>query len=199
LAAIIVGVIVFMSIPVIACLAGVALGPITNGINKAKENMTMQQARQIDIAMFAYASDHNGAYPDGKTSTEVFQKLLDEKYVTDPTVFYFDMAGKTKPASDKLTAESVCFDATSGVTSDSSNDLPVVFSTGYTVTYSPGAGATRDPGVQLPFPGIVAAFKSNRAQWMGSPNFRVEPDGSIDQFVPSTFDPGTKTYQQLKP
>jgi len=199
LAALIVGAVAFVGLFVVSCLAGIALGPITKGIEKAKENMAMQRTRQIGIAMVTYANDHNGAYPGGNTSTEVFQKLLDGKYITDPSVFYLAMTGKTKPASDKLTAENVCFDVTSGVTSDSSGDLPVVFSTGYTVTYSPGAGATRDPGVQLPFPGIVVAFKSNRAQWMGSPNYRVGPDGSIDQFIPATFDPGAKIYQQLKP
>ena len=193
LAAIILGVIGFVSIPVIACLAGVALGPITKGIEKAKENMAMQQARQIGLAMFAYANDHNGAYPDGATSTEVFQKLIDEKYVSDPGVFYFSMPGKTKTTSDKLTADNVCYDVTSGVASDSPDDVPLVFSTGYIVTYSAGASATRDPGSQTPFP-LFAVYKGNGARFI-----EAGPDGTIPNFIPVNFDPGAKTYQQLRP
>ena len=77
IAAIICGALLVLVVP---CCAGIAIGPITNGIHKAKEAASMQMARAIGLAMFAYASDHNGAYPDGKTSTEVFQKLIDEKY-----------------------------------------------------------------------------------------------------------------------
>jgi len=192
IAAIVTAVLFVLAIPCIAILAGIALGPITNGIKKAKENMSMQQARQIDIAMFAYAQDHNGAYPTGATSTEVFQKLIDEKYITNPAIFYLAMPGKTKATSNHLTAENVCYDVTAGVTSDSPDGLPVVFSTGYIVTYIPGTDATRDPDGKIPFPGMALAYKDSRALfWKGI------PEGP--RVVPSTFNPGSKTYQQLKP
>jgi len=194
LAAIIIGVVGLVSIPVLGCLAGIALGPITNGIKKAKENMSMQQARGIELAMFAYASDHNGAYPDGKTSTEVFQKLIDGKYVSDPAIFYVAMPGKTKPVTDTLVADNVCYDVTSGVGSDSSGDVPIVFSTGYIVTYSPGGGATRDPGVEAAFPGMAVAYKNNSAHF-----WNALPDGTVPQIIPSGVDLGSDTYQQLKP
>ncbi len=186
---------VLVGLFVLSCLAGIALGPITNGIKKAKENMAMQQARMIEIAMFSYANDHNGAYPDGKTSTEVFQKLVDEKYISNPAILYLAMPGKTRPTSNKLTADNVCFDVTSGVTADSSDDLPIVFSTGYIVTYSAGAAATRDSGVEgSPFPGMAVAYKSNAARFDSA-----LPDGTVPQIVPAGFDPGTKIYRQLKP
>jgi type II secretory pathway pseudopilin PulG len=185
---------VFGGIFVLSCLAGIALGPITNGIKKAKENMAMQQARGIELAMFAYATDNNGAYPDGKTSTEVFQKLIDGKYISDPGIFYVAMPGKIKATSDKLTADNVCYDVTSGVAADSSDGLPVVFSTGYSVTYSAGASATRDPGILTAFPGIDVAYKSNSARFI-----QAGPDGEIPDFIPANFDPGNKTYQQLRP
>jgi hypothetical protein len=194
LAIIIVCVVGFVSIPFIACLAGIALGPITNGIKRAKQSVAMQHVRTIEIMMFAYANDHNGAYPDGKTSTEVFQKLIDGNYVTDPSIFYAAMPGKTKPTSNTLTADNVCYDVTSGVTLDASDDLPVVFSTGYTVTYSPGSSATRDPGAQTPFDGMAVANKNNSARFM--------PDkggGELPHFIPVNFDSGGKTYEQLRP
>ncbi len=193
LAAIIVGV-VFVGIFVLSCLAGIALPPIAKGIEKAKEAMAMQQARSIDLAMFAYANDNNGAYPEGATSTEVFQKLIDGKYVSDPAIFYIAMPGKTKAKSDKLTADNVCYDATSGVTADSPGDLPVVFSTGYTVTYGPGGGAMRDPRAQTAFPGIAVAYKNYSARF-----WNAHPDGMAPQIIPSGVDLGTKTYRQLRP
>jgi len=192
LAAIIVGA-VFGGIFVLSCLAGIALGPITNGIKKAKESMSMQQARAIELAMFCYANDNNGAYPDGKTSTEVFQKLIDGKYISDPGIFYVAMPGKTKATSNTLTADNVCYDVTSGVTADSPDDLPVVFSTGYDVTYAAGASATQDRAL-TPFPGIGVAYKSNSARFI-----QAGPDRAVPGFIPANFDPGNKTYQQLRP
>ena len=94
--------------------------------------------------MFAYATDNiqNGnAYPDGNSSTEVFQKLLDGNYCSDPSVFYLPLAGKTPAvAGQKLKPENVCWDVTSGVDS-SASDVPLVFMTGYKVTYVPGGSA----------------------------------------------------------
>ena len=57
-------------------------------------NAMMQTSRQLGQVLFAYATDHDGAYPTGKSSTEVFQKLIDESYITDPTMLYFKMSGK---------------------------------------------------------------------------------------------------------
>lgn len=180
----------------IGVLAGIALGPITKGIEKAKESASMQYARSISIAMFSYANDHNGAYPDGKTSTEVFQKLIDQKYITDPGVFYIlGMPGKTKATSLQLTADNVCYDVTSGVTSNSPDGLPVVFSTGYTVTYAAGAAATPDPSARLPFPGMAVAYKSNSAHFWTAD----VPGGTVPGIMPASFDSGSTTYQQLKP
>jgi len=184
----------FMGIFVLSCLAGVALGPITAGIEKAKESASMQQARAIDLMMYTYALDHNGAYPDGATSTEVFQKLLDEKYASDPSIFYSAMEGKTKPTSNKLSAENVCFDVTSGVGSDSPGRLPVVFSTGYVMSYSADTPVTREPGAPTAVRGMAVGYKDNSARfWI------IRPDGTVPQVIPASFDPGTKTYRQLKP
>ncbi len=190
-----------LSILCLPCCCGVALGPITNGIKKAKQSASVQQVRAIELAMATYATDHNGAYPDGTTSTEVFQKLIDGNYVTDPGLFYSAMPGKTKATSTKLTAENVSFDVTSGVTTTSPDDLPVIFCTGYTVTYSGGAAAVRDSSTETPFPGpgkgnggLAVAYKSGSARF-----FLLGTGGSVENFTPSDFDAGGKTYVQLKP
>jgi len=169
------------------CCCGVALGPITNGIKKAKEAAALQESHAIGFAMFAYANDHNGHYPDAgeapasgsvltlgnvssgaTTSTEVFQKLLDEKYVTDPAIFYFTMPGKTRPvAGIRLTADNVCFDVTAGLTTSSPSGIPLVYPTGYTLDFGHQISVTRDG--TLPFDGFIAFHTGGMAKYTKVP------------------------------
>ena len=109
-----------------------------------------QQARILDMAMFQYATDHEEHYPDGHSSTEVFQKLLDGGYITAPEV-YVPLAGKIQPKTGQKTPrpENVSWDVTSGVDNTSPDTLPVVFMTGYKVTYSAGSPAIP---VIVPYP-----------------------------------------------
>ena len=153
----------------------------------------MQTSRAIGLDMFQYAVDHNGNYPrDGKTSTEVFQKLIDENYVSDPGDLYLHMPGKTKATSKHLTAENVCFDVTSGVTNSSPDSLPLVFSTGYTMTYEPGARLKLDLTLdEMPFHGIAITYKSHLAKFI-EPKFGKQ----MPEVVPDDFHPD-KTYTQL--
>ncbi len=193
LLAAIIGVVVgFFGIIGISILAAVALPSITHGIAKAKENAAVQQTRAISLALMQYSIDNN-AYPDGKTSTEIFQKLVDGKYA-QPEIFYFAMPGKTKPTSNTLTPENVCFDVTSGAGTDSSDDVPLVFSTGYTLSYAAGESATPVSGTELPFKGMAVSYKNNSAKFL-----QADADGAVPNVVPANFDPGTKTYTQLTP
>jgi len=185
-----------------ACLAsllyllpGVATAQLP-GLPQARRDAVMQQCRQIGGALFVYATDNvqnNNVYPDGKSSTEIFQKLLDENYVTDPSVFYFPMPGKTPPtAGQKLKPENVCFDVTLSADSDASDSMPLVFVTGYKVTYAPGAAAVP---VAKPFPqSMIVFYKGHNSKVL-----IAGTDGSIANFVPSSFDPKGKTYRQLTP
>jgi hypothetical protein len=156
----------------------------------------MQAGRQIGMMMFSYSTDHGGSYPDGNSSTEVFQKLIDGNYVTDPTIFYIPLPGKIKPLpGQKLKPENVCFDVTSGVDSDST-DVPLVFVTGYKVTYAPGASAVP---LAKPHPaGMIVFYKTDSAKVM-LPAVVENSDGSISNFIPASFDPKGKTYRQLTP
>ena len=179
IALIVIGGLMVLSVP---CCCGIALGPITNGIKKAKENMALQQARAIGLAMTAYANDHNGNYPDASdapaagaviavgsstpgatTSTEVFQKLLDGKYVADPAIFYFAMPGKTRPVGDRLSADNVCFDVTAGLRTSSPDGIPLVYPTGFTVNFGQNISVTR--GVGAPYDGFIAFYTGGVARY----------------------------------
>jgi hypothetical protein len=183
----------------------------------------MQYARTIGLSMFAYANDNNGAYPDGNSSTEVFQKLMDGGYVTDPTLFYLAMPGKIKPVpGQKLKPENVSWDVTGGADMSSPDELPLVFMTGYKISYTPGSAAVplvkpyppfgleepyqnwfdwllRRPTIHWSaFGGIAVHYKSNTAKFMiFGPT--ANPNGTIPNFISPDFKPDGKTYRQLTP
>src|SRR5271154_5424604 len=78
-------------IGIIAILAGVALGPITNGIKKAQQSSGVQEAHAIGLAMYSFANDNNQTYPDksggSATAGDIAGNLLAGGYVTDATIF----------------------------------------------------------------------------------------------------------------
>ena len=199
---------------IILVLWNVALGP-TLSHGPVFQNTAMISARNIGLCLNQYSLDHNGHYPEGKTSTEIFQQLVDEHYVTDPRIFYFNygwirVLGKVPPESNHLNAENVSFDVTCCVDSSSSDKLPLVFLTGYKVTYQPGSSAKPCSPFAVPPPRtwrewfngtpyssqkfIAVSYKDDSAR-----SIRAGDDGSIPNFIPADFDPKGKTYRQLTP
>jgi hypothetical protein len=189
--------------------------PWNHGIFQARQGPQMQTAHAIGLAMYSYAHDHEGNYPSGKSSTEVFQALLDGDYATDPAIFYFRLPGKSAAAiGQKLKPENVCWDFTSGATIHSPVVLPLVFTTGYRVTYAPAAAAVpvikpypvypmrvrtwaqwwRGEPAQKFTPGIAAFYISNSAKY----NALTDSD-SVPAFISSDFVSVGETYRQLTP
>ncbi len=189
------------------------------GIKKAPESASLQMSHALGLALWSYANDNSLLYPDGTSSTEVCQKLLDGNYVTDPQIFYIPMPGKIKAiAGQKLKPENVCWDITTPVDTGTPKGLPVLFMTGYRISYVPGGSATP---VIKPFPrywtdeypqswiartfgyasyayhpstGIAVFYDNNSCAF-----HTVNPDNTIPNIVPPTFKPDGKTYRQLTP
>jgi hypothetical protein len=185
----------------------------------------LQRAHVIGMGLAAYASNHHGHYPDGKSSTEIFQQLLDGKYVTDPTAFYIPFAGKVAPVpGQKLKPENVSYDFTAGADATAPDDLPLVFSTGYRIAYVPHAAAIPRPQTappsgffmpaSWPRSGIAAFYKGDYSVFLqpGTEiihkgddavevgyNSPAKPDGSLANFIPADLQPDGKTYRQLTP
>jgi hypothetical protein len=200
---------------IIIVLGGVAIGPIHQP-RHIRTNACVQQVHAIGISLYSYANDNNGAYPDGTSSTEVFQKLLDGGYVTDPHIFYLPIPGKVEPATDqkKLKPENICFDVTGGVAQADSPSTPLIFLTGGRVIYAPGAPAvpngsgfpvfesqhhfmgftwTSADGDDSSQSGLGVYYVNNSARW-------INAQGSlVPNFVPADFDAHGKTYRQLTP
>jgi hypothetical protein len=203
---------------------GICLGPIGPNIRMARESAAMQCTRIVAMAMFQYANDHGGKYPDGKSSTEVFQKLMDGNYVTDPRVFFIPLPGKVQgKIGTPLRPENVAYDVTSGVDANSPDGVPVVFLTGFRMQYLAGT-----PVVSLirPYPstvfdwtylfsnhgecsttfdGLPVAYKNNNAYFRSTyaaghtPSFTPDGYGIVPNVIAPDFDSHGQIYRQLTP
>ena len=181
---------------------------------KTRQSDLIEQARDIGLLLLDYAQDNHGLYPEGKTSTEVFPKIVDGGYA-DPTgkdkisgaaIFYFPMPGKVKPTSKILRPENVCWDVTCCLRAISSPDqIPVVYITGYKVTYAPGASAlpetwpTRAWGEWWTAADYPRGFIAANYFPDGSVLLKVAPDGTIPNFIPSSIQGDLTPYRQLTP
>jgi type II secretory pathway pseudopilin PulG len=209
---------------ILLLLAVMLVPPFPRNSRFGRQNMAMQQAREIGQVLYAYAQDHGQKYPHGNTSTEIFQRLLDEGYVNDPAIFYLPLPGKVKPTvrnhkPQPLNSNNIGFDVTVGGNTRSPHGLPLVFTTGYQVTYARGAEAIPDSFVphgsvlswfshflpwddssdEPPPPGIAVYYVGNNSKFI-SPDFATHPDGVLLDFVPPDFSPGSgETYRQLTP
>jgi hypothetical protein len=202
------------------------VGPINYRNRAARESGAMQTCRTIALAEFQYANDNQGRYPGGKSSTEVFQKLLDGNYVSEPALFFVPLPGKVAPTGRKLKPENVAFDVTSGVDANSPDTVPLVFLTGFRVDYRPNGAAV---SLIKPFPkttsifhwssllpwarnesstlfdGLPIVYHSNNAWFRtacaGGHPIQYTPDGYgiVPHVIASDFDAHGKTYRQLTP
>jgi prepilin-type N-terminal cleavage/methylation domain-containing protein len=178
-------------IGIIAILAGVALGPITNGIKQAQHNAAMQTGRQIGQMCFSYATDNTqngGAYPSDSSGMLICQDLINSNYATDPSVFGIpQQAGFTKATSagtsTTLVANSVSWSFTcinlnsssgSGVTSSASDLTPLIyFNNGFSTAIAtpfPAGGSQKNVAYSSAAPfgsdGAAIFYKGNNAVYV---------------------------------
>jgi prepilin-type N-terminal cleavage/methylation domain-containing protein len=191
-------------IGIIAILAGVALGPITNGIRKAKESGAMQTTRTIALAEFQYANDNDQTYPDGVDAGVIGLALITGNYVSDPGLFYISgdaAAAKLAGVAAGFVAHNCSYDFTGvganvGVGSTAPDQLPLVWSEGQTGLAYPAAGAGQPftPVASSVFgkDGIAVCYHSNNAYFRapnGNASLAFPPAGQA-VFIDQTFDPG---------
>jgi len=215
-------------IGIIAILAGVALGPITHGLENAKESAGLQTARTIALADFQYANDNGYSYASGNTSEDVAVALILGQYVTDPSLFSSSRTTAFSGATSGLTltngtsggfpASAICWDfivsgttptppatVPPGLTTSDPDGMPVVFSTGQTVTVP-----TQGPGGPIalgngPFGqnGVAVCFKSNSAQFLKATVSGGVADintNANNYLFNASFTTATgATYKQIKP
>jgi prepilin-type N-terminal cleavage/methylation domain-containing protein len=159
-------------ISIIAILAGVALPAIVGAVKKANENAALQTAHGLSLAMFQYANDNNSTYPGSNpsatppvviaNSSQAFE-LLVGPYISNTDALTLGGAGQQKytgaTPTTGLTSANVSWDMTVlasglGVSSNDPDQLPLIMSTGSTITY----GTVGTPAAAMAI--ITAAAKN---------------------------------------
>jgi prepilin-type N-terminal cleavage/methylation domain-containing protein len=206
-------------IAIIAILAAVALPAITGAIKKAKENAAVQSAHGLSLGMFQFANDNNEIFPGTTanvtvTSSTLAFQLLVPSYISNTDVFYLPVGSKQKlSAAGSLTQTNVSWDMTCevsdvGLTSTDPDTVPLVFTTGTTMTY--GAAGSVGPctaknnpatGSANPFgtDGMAIAYKDGSSEFAAFTSANAATGGGTGYNTSSvSFDPPT-TYVQLQP
>jgi len=200
---------------ILMILAGVGFGPITEHLEKAKINRAVESARTINTLLSQYATDNNGVYPVGESTSAagksegIARNLLENNYTPDATIF---AVGTTVPYSGKasdfsdIAAANISWDftggatASTGITTAASDLLPTVYGTGENVTYPTSAGIGLDLTLSGNGPfgkkGIVVAYKGNNAAFIQgtASGTTVECPGFI-----STAFKDAGPYTQIRP
>jgi prepilin-type N-terminal cleavage/methylation domain-containing protein len=208
-------------IGIIAILAGVALGPITHGLETAKESAGMQTARTIALAEFQYQTD-NSNYPAGTKSGDVAGELVAGGYITDVSIFASSKANAFTGAVTSAatvsagldTPQTICWDfmagaaAATGLTTSDPDSLPLVFSTGQTLTipsdYASAAQVAMGPNNPFGNNGMAVCYKSNSASFLkavktGANAYDVQTSVGNALFGPSWTLPTGSAYTQIQP
>ena len=203
-------------IGIIAILAGVALGPITNGIKQAQHNAALQTGRQIGQLCFAWSTDNNGVYPSDTTAVKIAQDLINANYASDPGLFGVSSQKTLNSTKPTVTGTAITLDksnvswcftcvtlATSaGVTSSGTSDLiPLIyFNNGFGVSPTSPFPATAGTashigtyGTAAPFgnDGTAVFYKGNNAVYMKAGTGGVL--GQVENFI-SANNQDTTTY-----
>lgn len=128
-----------------------------------QEAWRLDMLRQLGEAMSAYAHDHQGSYPTGESSVEVFNQLIAGGYLQDYRLAMYDGVDKgsmlgvvsetgkevaADPEKTRLTASQVSWDATANARADDPAGTPLLYSTGFEVAYQPGTRPTPAAGQQ---------------------------------------------------
>jgi prepilin-type N-terminal cleavage/methylation domain-containing protein len=206
-------------IGIIAILAGVALGPITQALEKAKENAGLQTAHTIALSEFQYSID-NGTYPGGARSQDVAIALVQGQYITDPSIFAANKGVAYNGTISSITgmpASAICWDfiavvgtgggGNAGLSTSDPDGMPAVFTTGQNVpipSQGPGGAINVNVSNKNPFGsnGMAVCYKSNSAQFLKSDNIGGTSQVNTkpaNYLFNASFSASPGNYLQLKP
>ncbi len=125
-----------VSFAILFVFLGFAVPNLNPGMH-SPEQYSAANAHNLAVALFQYSTDNNGVYPNGASSTEVFQKLYDGNYLVDPANLLLSKLDRSYVSAAPpvhLPAHYPCWDTvTAGnrpLDSTDSTNTPLVISTG---------------------------------------------------------------------
>ncbi|MCE0523054.1 MAG: type II secretion system GspH family protein [Methylacidiphilales bacterium] len=199
---------------IISILLSVLIPAGWSALKTARQTAAAANSHGIAVLMTQYSFE-NGQYPDGATSTDAFKVLLAKGYLSSADIFYLPNGQQTKfkgqtPAVN-LTSANVSWDIIGqdgtgsntgpvGMSANAPSELPLVFSTGGTVTIPPQLG----PGVAicsaagpLGADGLAVTYKDNHSAFAKVDSASGTP--TISDFIAGSFDAAGQLYVQRKP
>jgi prepilin-type N-terminal cleavage/methylation domain-containing protein len=164
-------------ISIIGLLAGMAVPAIQGGLDKAKQQVDVSNARQVGMILFSDANDNDGTYStNGTTSLMIFTNLIGKGALTSTKV----LAGQGYPAASStssITASNIAMAYVSGLTTSDDGQTPVLISKGLTTLNATQSIATITTGWKTK--GIVIYRVGNSAEFLKSGNGGA-PVGSVN-------------------
>lgn len=161
-------------ISIIGLLAGLAVPAIQGGLDKAKQQVDVSNARQLGIMFFTEANDNNGVYRVNSdlTNTQaagnfltILQGMISNGIITTPKI----LAGQgAVPASstNSITAANVAFAYVPNLTTSDDGQIPLILSKGPTTL------ASSNIALQATYPwktkGLVVYRLGNSAEFVKS-------------------------------
>lgn len=163
-------------ISIIGLLAGLAVPAIQGGLDKAKQQTDVSNARQLGIILFGEANDNNGVYRRNTalTNTEigstmdVFNGLLADKVLTSAKILAG--TGVTPATTTNITAANVAWAYGNGCDTSDDGEIPLLLTKGTDaafgqtdITPDKSKCPWKDKGVVIYFIGNNATFKKTSA------------------------------------
>jgi prepilin-type N-terminal cleavage/methylation domain-containing protein len=117
-------------ISIIGLLAGLAVPAIQGGLDKAKQQVDVSNARQVGMILFSDANDNDGNYStNGSSSLMIMTNLFGKGLLTSTKV----LGGQGFPAAantNSITASNIAMAYVSGLTTSDDGQTPVLISKG---------------------------------------------------------------------
>jgi prepilin-type N-terminal cleavage/methylation domain-containing protein len=178
-------------ISIIGLLAGMAVPAIQGGLDKAKQQVDVSNARQVGMILFSDANDNEGTYStNGSSSLMIFTNLISKGALTSTKV----LAGQGYPAAgniSSITAANIAMAYVSGLTTSDDGQTPVLISKGLTTITATQSLSGITTGWKTK--GIVIYRVGNSAEFLKSGNGGA-PVGSVNMSL-STNSITNQVYQ----
>jgi prepilin-type N-terminal cleavage/methylation domain-containing protein len=164
-------------ISIIGLLAGMAVPAIQGGLDKAKQQVDVSNARQVGMILFSDANDNDGIYStNGTTSLMIMTNLFGKGLLTSTKV----LGGQGYPAAantNSITAANIAMAYVSGLTTSDDGQIPVLVSKGLTTLSATQSLSAVTTGWRQK--GIVVYRVGNSAEFLKSGNAGA-PVGSVN-------------------
>ena len=199
---------------IISILISVLVPAAWSTLKTARQTTATQSSHSIGLMLTQYGLDQ-GNYPDATSSTDAFKLVLSKGYLTSADIFFLPNGTATKfkgtsPATN-LTSANVSWDIVGvngtgsnsgpvGITVNAPDELPMVFSTGGTVTIPQQAGpgsATCTAAGPLGTDGLAVTYKDNHSVFAKIDS--AAGTYTISTFIEGSFDPKGLIYVQREP